>query len=231
MRARQAAVLRSMHQPRWQIWAGGSLHAACTQVRKASKFPSPIFLFLLPLCRPCSDAMGSWLSCEASWVPWMLSGTRCRLSWTGALRWQPHRQGRWQQTASGQRRLRGALTCGRLLCCKHWGRALQGALLLLHAQARLRLRVDSTTGLSVCRALAASEARLAAAHTRLQEQEQAGQQAAAELGAMGQHLAGMDAEYAALREEYRAVTDDLAALVKENQVSWCQLSAGLGAAW
>lgn len=80
--------------------------------------------------------------------------------------------------------------------------------------------------LRVCRALAASEARLAAAHTRLQEQEQAGQQAAAELEAMGQHLSGMDAEYAALREEYRAVTDDLAALVKENQVSWRQVSAG-----
>lgn len=36
---------------------------------------------------------------------------------------------------------------------------------------------------------------------------------------MGRHLAALEGEHAALAEEYRAVTDDLAALVRENQVS------------
>lgn len=71
---------------------------------------------------------------------------------------------------------------------------------------------------AACRALAASEARLAAAATRLQEAEAAAAAQHSQLDGMAQHLAGVEAEHAALREEYRAVTDDLAALVKENQV-------------
>lgn len=69
-----------------------------------------------------------------------------------------------------------------------------------------------------CRALAAAEARLAAAATRVQEHEAAAAAQRGELEALAQHVAGVEAEYGALREEYRAVTDDLAALVRENQV-------------
>lgn len=35
---------------------------------------------------------------------------------------------------------------------------------------------------------------------------------------LGQHLGALESEYEALREEFRAVTDDLEAMVKENQV-------------
>lgn len=77
---------------------------------------------------------------------------------------------------------------------------------------------------SSCRSLAATEARLAAAATRLQEAEAAAAAQHVQLDGMAQHLAGVEAEHAALREEYRAVTDDLAALVKENQVG-CRTAA------
>lgn len=38
------------------------------------------------------------------------------------------------------------------------------------------------------------------------------------MAAMAQQLAACEAEYHGLREEYRAVTEDLSALVKDNQV-------------
>lgn len=52
----------------------------------------------------------------------------------------------------------------------------------------------------------------------MQEHEAAAAAQRGELEALAQHVAGVEAEYGALREEYRAVTDDLAALVRENQV-------------
>lgn len=58
------------------------------------------------------------------------------------------------------------------------------------------------------------------------EHEAAAAQHAAELEALGQHAAAVEAEYGALRAEYHAVTDDLAALVKENQVRWGALRCG-----
>lgn len=67
------------------------------------------------------------------------------------------------------------------------------------------------------RALAATEARLAAAAARAQEAEGAAAAQHVEAQALGQHVAGVEAEFGALSEEYHAVTDDLAALVKENQ--------------
>ncbi len=82
-----------------------------------------------------------------------------------------------------------------------------------------------------CRALAAAEARLAAASSRVQEHEAAAAAQRGELEAMAQHVAGVEAEYGALREEYRAVTDDLAALVRENQVRGVCVSQSPSRRW
>ena len=67
--------------------------------------------------------------------------------------------------------------------------------------------------------------RLTAAASRAQEAEAAAEAQRAEAEALGQQVAGMEAAFGALREEYHAVTDDLAALVKENQASVCWLQS------